>query len=86
MKKRNRSVKVFWEDALIYREPPKQLKLVRKMTAGELIKETASHLIIKNPVTGKYSEKEKIYIPTVNSKHTFFFIPKGMIIKITYTN
>ncbi|MEK7659348.1 MAG: hypothetical protein AAB338_01690 [Patescibacteria group bacterium] len=53
------------------------------MTAGELIKETASYLIIKNPITGKYSEKEKIYIPTINSKHTFFFIPKGMIKKAT---
>lgn len=84
MKKINKFVKVFWEDALIYKESPRQLKLIRKMTAGELIKETVSYLIIKNPVTGKYNEKEKIYLPTVNSKHTFFFIPKGMIIKISY--
>lgn len=73
MKKRDGLVKVFWEDAVIYKELPKQLKLARKMTMGELIKETAEYLVIKNPVTGKYSEKEKIYIPTINSKHTFFF-------------
>ena len=54
------------------------------MTTGELIKKTAGYLIIKNPITGRYSEKEKIYIPEINSKHTFFFIPKGMITKISY--
>ncbi len=85
MKIRNKLIKVIWEDALIYKEPPKQLKLVRKMTTGELIKEAAGYFIIKNPSTANYSEKEKIYIPVVNSKHTFFFIPKGMINKVKIT-
>ena len=80
---KTKSIKVFWNDAVIYKDRV-PLKLPPKITEGELVKKTDNYLIIKNPQTSIYSDADRIYIPRIEPKHKFFFIPKGMIKKIKY--
>lgn len=79
---KNKFVKIFWNDAVIYKSRTHKLELAEKITQGELVKKTEDYALVKNPITSDYDENEKIYIPQVDSKHTFFLIPKGMIKKI----
>ena len=76
----NNLVKVFWEDALIYKGLSSGLTLARKMSRGELVKEK-DYVVIKEPITSIYNKREKVYIPD-GKKHAFLFVPKGMIRKI----
>ncbi len=81
--KKNKLAKIFWDDAVIYKPSSSSCSnLTAKITSGELIKKTKEYIIIKNPTTSKYNDKEKMYIPETNADRKFLFIPKGMIKKI----
>lgn len=88
MKKiRTKKIKVFWDDAIIYSY--KSIKkdgrsLSKKITIGNLIKETSKYIIIKSPTVLTFNDTKKIYMQKENSDYSFFFIPKGMIKKIEY--
>lgn len=83
-KKKNRLVKIFWDDAVVYARPlNRNFKLQKKITEGELFKENSDFIVVKNPITFDFDNVKKQYIPfALNKKMTFFFIPKGMVKKI----
>lgn len=78
---KNRKIKIFWLDAVIYADKVPS-RLARKITEGNLVKERDGYVLVKNPITSIYSEKEKSYIPKEGKGHKFFFVPSGMIEKI----
>lgn len=81
--KKNKLVKIYWNDAIIYgKSSDLKLNLQKKITEGELVKESKDFLIIKDPITVNYDIDLKRYVPFVKKrKITFFFIPTGMINK-----
>lgn len=81
---KRKSVKIFWEDAVIYGKEPRRLKLAERMTTGKLVKTTPAYVVVKDPVTSSYSAANHIYVPETDSRYTFFFIPRGMITRIVY--
>lgn len=84
MKTKNKIIKIFWLDAIIYNYKffHKGLTIPKKITIGEFIKKENNYFFIKNPISQIYSHKEKKYIGCGDSSQTFFAIPKGMIKKI----
>ena len=82
--KEKKIIRIFWEDAVIYKKPLNKsaFSLKKRITEGEVLKEGEEFVIVKNPITFDYSIKLKKYVPFVlKRKITFFFIPTGMINK-----
>lgn len=84
MKSKNKIARVFWLDAVRYTHSSQGVVLPRKMTVGELVKTTTDYVVIKDPITSSYSATDNVYVPETDARHTFFFIPRGMISRIVY--
>lgn len=79
-------VKIFWNDAVIYNYRRlfliKKPNLVKKITMGDLTRETENYIVVKDPRTLTWSDADKTYIKLEEKSPTFFFIPKGMMKKV----
>jgi hypothetical protein len=72
-------VRVFWEDAVFYGTHDAIPDALSQMeTIGFIERETDEYLIIKDPIT--LNLKKNINHPKEGNP-TFYFIPRGMIIK-----
>lgn len=75
-------VRIYWADAVIYKQETRgkfDLKPTKMITEGFVLKEVKEGVYLKDPSsiyeeTGKTVEK--------HAGSTFFFIPRGMIVKI----
>ncbi len=90
-KGKNNKIRIYWDDAVIYKRNygeqfPKPTKM---LTYGRLVRETRDYMMVANPLTEQYSSELKEFVPKPNvmgkelKEATFFYIPKGMITKIT---
>ncbi len=83
MENKKQLVKIYWQDAVIYKKPSIAQSLVKKTIIGEIIKKGRNFIIMKNPQVFEYIREEKKYIEIVPEKKiTYFYIPKGMITAI----
>lgn len=81
-----KKVKVEWRDAVFYSEGYLPKSLTKMITLGILEKHESDYILIKNPKTFRkdislYQRIRKIF--NLKKQPTYFFIPKGMIEKIT---
>lgn len=75
---KNKKIKVKWVDAVLY-GPSGQDEITEMKTSGILIRDSKDFLIIKNPKTTKIKTKKK---HPKKGTPSFYFIPKGMVLKI----
>ena len=74
--KKNKKVKILWEDARIFSPERKNVKLSLMETTGFLLEtESDSYYLIRNPVTINF--ETKIKHPNKNS--SFYLIPRDMV-------
>jgi hypothetical protein len=84
---RQQKVKVVWQDAVIFGSDNIPTKLAIRETRGYLLKEDKNYILIAKPKTDKPNQSKLIkvlnFLKTCRQKKpTYFFIPRGMILKI----
>lgn len=76
-------IKIYWDDAVIYKNITIEPLLSKRITIGEFVKKDKNYIVVKNPTTSMYDIKTKKYIQIYkDNKQTFFYVPNGMIVKI----
>jgi len=78
------NVEVRWSDATVYTWPFVPKSLPDKVTIGQLYKETDEYVIIRHPKTFEIFNDETQEEEISSKGATFYYLPRGMIKKITY--